>query len=149
MISQILNDNLTSWIVQVFALAALGSLLPLLFRIRHPRTQLAYCHLVLVVCAVLPVIQPWRHRIIVVQDSAAGPAANVTVPLESMLPIHAFPEWNQILSWILIAGLLIRLPWLAAGLMKIRTYRLAGKPLESWMSSGNGCMHPRYRTANR
>jgi hypothetical protein len=49
MIFQFLQSNLASWVVQVLVIASLGALLPVLFRIRHPRTQLAYTHFILAV----------------------------------------------------------------------------------------------------
>jgi hypothetical protein len=59
-----LHDNLAAWAVQVLLMGSLGALLPLVFRLRHPRTQLAYNHLVLAACLVLPLIQPWHPSII-------------------------------------------------------------------------------------
>jgi hypothetical protein len=52
--------NLPAWIAQVFIIAAVGAIIPALFRIRHPRTQLVYCHLLLAACLVLPFVQPWK-----------------------------------------------------------------------------------------
>src|SRR5260370_31422037 len=59
--------NLLSWMEQVLIIASLGSLLLIVFRIRHPRTQLAYCHILLAVCLALPFIQPWRHPVVPVK----------------------------------------------------------------------------------
>jgi len=59
-----LHDNLAAWAMQVLLMGSLGALLPLVFRLRHPRTQLAYNHLVLAACLVLPLIQPWHPSII-------------------------------------------------------------------------------------
>ena len=47
MIPGFVFDNLTPWLIQVSLVATAGALLPLLFRIRHPRSQLAYYHVVL------------------------------------------------------------------------------------------------------
>src|SRR5580693_9690035 len=63
--------NLISWMWQVFVIATLGWLLPSLFRIRHPRTQLAYYHAVLALCLILPLAEPWRHPVI--HSAAADP----------------------------------------------------------------------------
>ena len=50
----ILNlHNLLAWMEQVIAIALAGALLPVVFQVRHPRTQLAYCHLILAVCLLL------------------------------------------------------------------------------------------------
>ena len=116
MISPTLAGNVTSWLAQVFVIASLGALLPLLFRIRHPRTQLAYNHLVLAACLLLPLMQPWHPR-----GSAAAMQPDflgIGSPLE------------QVALWILAAGSVIRLGWLTAGMIRIRSYRLASLPVQ-------------------
>ena len=129
MISQFLQSNLASWVAQVFVIATVGASLPLLFRIRHPRTQLAYTHFVLAVCAFIPLIQPWRHPILS-PDSPAG----VTITYGTLLPantIHIPFGWDRVAWAVLAAGFVFRLGWLAAGLIHIRRYRISSKPLES------------------
>src|SRR4051812_10184923 len=113
MIFQFLQSNLESWIAQVFVIATLGALLPVLFRIRHPRTQLAYTHLVLAVCVFLPLLQPWTHAIFS-PDSQTG----VTVTFGAMVlknGIHFPFGWERIVWAVLMAGFVFRLGWLAAG----------------------------------
>ena len=59
----------------------MGLLLPIVLRSRHPKTQLAYCHILLAVCLLAPAVQPWRHPVIVTRDvrltgaDSGGPAA--------------------------------------------------------------------------
>jgi hypothetical protein len=111
MISQFLQSNLASWIVQVFVIASLGALLPVVFRIRHPRTQLAYTHFVLAVCVFLPLIQPWKHSI-VSPDLQSG----VTITYGAMIlknGIHLPIGWDRIAWAVLAAGFVFRLGWLA------------------------------------
>ena len=72
MIPEMLYSNLASWAAQVFVIASLGALLPQVFRIRHPRTQLAYGHLVLAVCLALPLIQPWQPLMPSLPGAAIG-----------------------------------------------------------------------------
>ena len=94
MISQFLQSNLASWITQVFVIATVGASLPVLFRIRHPRTQLAYTHFVLAVCVFIPLMQPWRHAILS-PDSHSG----VTItygPLILINGIHIPFGWDRI-----------------------------------------------------
>jgi hypothetical protein len=51
-------DNLHSWAMQVSVIASIGAVLPLVLHMRHPQSQLAYCHPLLTACLVLPVVQP-------------------------------------------------------------------------------------------
>lgn len=105
--------NLLAWMEQAFLLASIGSLLLLLFRIRHPWTKLGYCHTLLLVCLALPWIQPWRHE--------AAPSAAATHWI-------ALPDTRLIL-WLLLAGGAAKLGWLLAGLWRIRKYRISSMPM--------------------
>jgi beta-lactamase regulating signal transducer with metallopeptidase domain len=87
-------------------LAAAGSLLLAIFRIRHPWTKLAYCHSLLAICLVLPWIQPWRR--------AAAPS---TIPQV------------RLIVWLLTAGGAAKLIWLLAGLWRIRKCRISSMPM--------------------
>ena len=144
-------DNLLPWMAQVFIIAAVGALLPVLFRIRHPRTQLIYCHLVLAVCVAVPVLQPWRRPIVVIgpaDESATTspvqqphkatevkpipviptPATQATAPLKQpLIAIELFSR--RTILWILAIGAVVRLGWLVGGLWQIRRYRIASTPL--------------------
>src|SRR5216117_3224778 len=46
-------QNFFSWAAQVSILALLGAVLPVVFRIDHPRSHLAYCYALLVTCIVI------------------------------------------------------------------------------------------------
>jgi beta-lactamase regulating signal transducer with metallopeptidase domain len=108
----VLSDNLISWWIQVTVIAALGTALPILFRIRHPRTQIAYYHLILVVCVVLPLIEPWYHPLLIA-NGAVQRGVN-------FLPGVSWPTY---LMWVFAAGILVKLCWLAGGYLQIRSYR--------------------------
>ena len=112
-------DNLTSWLIQVFLVASVGALLPLLLRIRHPRSQLVYCHSVLLLCFALPVIQPLQESLIVAtaRVSDVQPAQNPQV------------AWGTVVLWLLVAGILARLCWLGAGLRQLTRYRNSAIPI--------------------
>ena len=66
MIAAFSLDNLTLWALQATLVASVGAILPLVLRIRHPRSLLAYHHAVLLLCFALPVIQPWQDSLEVV-----------------------------------------------------------------------------------
>src|SRR5437868_10777678 len=64
------GGNWLSWTEQVLILASLASVLPSVLRLRHPQTQLAYYHAILVLCLLLPLVQPWRHPVLQVESRA-------------------------------------------------------------------------------
>jgi len=147
-------NNVLSWVVQTILVACAGAVLPILFRLRHARTQLAWCHILLAVCLLLPVLQPWRH-------APAGPApaaargeihadTNLNLPARSAVPaprqfdlparaasaeappappVRTSIPGNPIVWWVLAAGAAGRFAWLLAGLWRIRRYRIAAMPL--------------------
>ncbi len=112
-------SNLITWMEQVFVVATLGWLLPVLFRIRHPRTQLIYCHVVLALCLILPLAEPWQHPVI--HRAAIS-------PVEAARAIPGLP-WTRLVLCALAAGGAARLIWLLAGLWRIRRYRIGAMPL--------------------
>jgi beta-lactamase regulating signal transducer with metallopeptidase domain len=148
-------QNLLPWIEQVTVIALVGALLPVVFQVRHPRTQLAYCHMILVLCLLLPFLQPWRHPVVMISGISPMPEeapvvaaplvarSSAKAPKEAVLPTPVPsapiqspqpPFWrklrgDRLLLGILTAGVLGRLSWLVAGLWHIRRYRIAATPL--------------------
>ncbi|HJT86798.1 MAG TPA: M56 family metallopeptidase, partial [Bryobacteraceae bacterium] len=144
--------NVEAWIAQSLLVAFVGALLPVLFRIRHPRTQLAYCHLVVAICFVLPLIQPWKHPLILAAPETET-AAGTTTPSWVEQAVRVVPEQSQspaktpaqpasvfrsvvsptlranLLFALLLAGVLARLCWLFAELWQTRKCRIASMPL--------------------
>src|SRR5688572_14265791 len=118
MISQLLLSNLTPWLIQSLLVAMAGALLPLLFRVRHPRSQLTYYHAILILCFALPLIQSWQEPIAIVTG----------LPLLSTSPSTA-TSWEMLLAAVLLAGIAVKLSWLAIGLSQLRRYRKRAVPL--------------------
>jgi beta-lactamase regulating signal transducer with metallopeptidase domain len=143
--------NILAWMEQAFLLASAGSLLLMIFRIRHAPTKLAYCHGLLAVCLALPLLQPWRHPVVVSDsaaathaDPAAGPAVDAqpsanssstsAAATASRPPTVVKPRATQtpdgrLILWLLAAGAAVKLCWLLGGLWRIRKYRIASMPL--------------------
>src|SRR4029434_8927762 len=104
MIPGFVLDNLTPWLIQVLLVATVGALLPLLFRIRHPGSQLAYYHVVLGLCLVLSLIQTWQVCLAVLVSNSQPDHEVVTV------------SWARVAVWILLTGVVAKLAWLGIGL---------------------------------
>jgi hypothetical protein len=123
--------NLASWMAQVLVMASVGAMLPLAFRIRHPKSQLLFCHAVLAGCLVLPLAQPWRRPGALAPAAGAPEAGPASAPETSgasadsrALAPQQFPTAHasrplaslvsaRLLLWILAAGAVGRLLWLA------------------------------------
>src|SRR5436190_2971147 len=111
-------DNMLSWLVQVSVIATGGALLPALLRIRHPKSQLAYYHAILLLCLAFPLIQPLQHPLVVVTSSFAH--ARSGAPGIS---------WSGVILGMVAAGIVGKFLWLAVGLWQLRRFRKSAIPL--------------------
>ena len=64
-------ENVVAYSLQIGLLVGLASLIPALLRLRLPKARLAYWHLLLAACLVLPQTRPWKQAIITVTTPAA------------------------------------------------------------------------------
>jgi hypothetical protein len=106
------SANLLAWMEQALILALVGSFSLRVLRVRHPRTQLIFCHALLAVCLLLPLLQPWRHPEMMAQA-----------------PAKAGIAWTRIILWGLAAGVAAKVLWMLGGLWRIRGYRIGAMPL--------------------
>ncbi len=109
-------NNVAGYSLQVAVLVAVGSLLPILLRFRRPRIMLAYWQVLLATCLLLPAIQTWQATP-AVQAAQAGRAES-----EFVLTGVGY-EIDSLLLAVLGIGVLIRLSWMAIGLVRLRSYR--------------------------
>src|SRR5262245_35802610 len=120
-------ENLLSWAAQVVLVASLAAILPIAFRIRHPQWHLAYCQLVLALCLVLPLVQPWRHPLIAVRADVQNirPAAPISTSTGTGAAAATRPAWpwERIVLLTFLAGVSAKLFWFGAGLCQLRRYR--------------------------
>ena len=108
----LISHILPAWIAQTLIVATVGALLPIVFRVRHPRTQLFYCHAVLALCLLLPFAQGIVNR-----SGSPGMNSGLTLPNGPWLP------------GILAAGIALQWCLMSAGLWRIRRSRIAATPL--------------------
>jgi TonB family protein len=115
--------NFLSYCLQVILLVVVGTALPALFRLRAPHVLLAYWQGLLVICLVLPALQPWRP------PEIASSIADGTVSISfqgvqtGAGDLHAW--LYPLIAGVLLAGMLVRLAWLALGLSRLRAIRRA------------------------
>ena len=128
MIPETVLANLQSWVIQVFVIASIGMALPWILRIRHPRSQLIFCHLLLASCLILPLLQPWQHPVVVLKQPALA-AASLPAVAGNAAGVVVGSSWRQVAVWILVAGIVARLSWTISGLWMIRRRRASATPL--------------------
>jgi TonB family protein len=121
--------NVAPYAVQMLCITALAELLFRMLPVAAAGFRYAFWRLVLVAALVLP----WLLR---ASPPVAAPAASVPAGVPA-LPLSqtadaavavtaSASEWFSLLPWIFAAGVVLRLSWLTAGLVRLRVLRRSG-----------------------
>jgi len=115
-------DNLLAYSLQVTALAAVGTVLPLVLKLRHPGALLHYWQALFAACLLLPVIQPWRS--LPVETFSLNAVGSVRIETTFAVASEASVNLSlpELLAAVLVLGVLARLSWLAVGFCRLRLY---------------------------
>jgi TonB family protein len=116
-------NNFVAYSLQIAILAAAGTLLAFLFRLRLPRVTLLYWQILLLACLFVPCLQRWEHPVL--SPVAGGVRSSSFI---SMMEIPTNAEFMGFISWemfalILAAGIFLRLFWLTIGFFRLRLFR--------------------------
>ena len=128
-----LLSNVWAVAVQAAVLVAVGGALPWLFRLWSPRARLAYWRALLVACLLLPLAQPW----VAVSGEPQLPSSVGSITRVTADDIGAGTEFAAattsesgrrfdpaaVTVVVLLAGVALRLGWLAAGLFVLQRMR--------------------------
>ena len=123
-------SNLGLYSLQIGLLVGVAAVVPALVRLRAPAARLAYWHILLLACVALPVLRPWTQEVITAPPAVSfrnSQVAHHTPPT----PVHRSFPWGEAALWALAAGAAGRMIWLAAGLWRLRRYRLHSEPLDT------------------
>jgi beta-lactamase regulating signal transducer with metallopeptidase domain len=129
-------SNLLFWSAQVAVLVTAAGLLPRLFQIRQPRALLNYWRGLLLICFVLPLLQPW-HRLPSSADVLVVPGVSDVAFSPSPTPAATtwhFPSMEgiaQLIGITIVGGIALRFAILALGLWRLRRFRQASSPILS------------------
>ena len=123
-------SNLLAWAIQATILIAAAALTPALLRVQSARAQMRTFQLVLFGLLALPVVQPWKHPVY---------SASTFTPVDisrtaAVEPAQSRPErppfdWEQVVVYVLVAGMAARGSLLALGLFRLNRYRRLSEPL--------------------
>ncbi len=139
MIDLVFVSNLLAWSGQVTLITVAAAALVFFLRVRAPGVRHVWWRVVLAICLLLPLVQPWRTGPDLIADSSiqAPPWASTselgssratagTAP--SLLPTPRLPaSWPVAVVAVLAAGAVLRFAWLGAGLLRLRRLRGAGE----------------------
>lgn len=131
----ILLGNMLAWGLQVAAIAALGLVLPVLFRLTSPNARLVYLRGLLLVCLALPVMQPWVPLLPAALDPADsltlafGEAGVAAPPALARTPVSRRWPPELVIGAVYVAGLAGRLAWMGLGLWSLARLRRGSRRL--------------------
>ena len=130
---QLVWDNLVTYSMQIGLLVGLAAFVPAALRLRLPASRLAYWHILLAACLLLPAVRPWKQ--VAVTLSAYVPAVMPAPAPQQASPAPAVPI-AEIALILLGAGMLIRMGWLATGFWRLARLRRHSQPLRPASSWG-------------
>ena len=129
---QLVWDNLVAYSMQIGLLVGLAAFVPAVLRLRLPAGRLAYWHILLAACLLLPAIRPWKQAVLAF--TAYVPQA-IAAPVPPQPPPAPTMPLAEIALILLGAGMLVRMAWLATGLWRLarlRRHSLPLLPASSW-----------------
>jgi TonB family protein len=131
-------SNLFAWSLQVALLVAVAFAALVLLRIELPGLRHAFLRVVLLACLLLPFVQS-THPSSALAGGAVTTSAAGFVPLDGAVPNPGRPSLTElfdayvppVVAFVLAAGVLGRLAWMAAGIHRLRRLRYAGVAADS------------------
>ena len=80
---QLIWDNLVSYSMQIGLLVGLAAFIPAALRLRLPASRLAYWHILLAACLLLPALRPWKQAAITLTRYVPTPITASGLPARS------------------------------------------------------------------
>jgi TonB family protein len=115
---------LITWSIQALALTAAGALVAL--TLANANARLIFWQGLLLALLVLPAVEPWQIRPVVVVKAAPMPIPDSQAAAEAQSGPGWQPQW-----WVLLiaAGAAVRVLWIGAGFLRLRNFRRKATPL--------------------
>ena len=142
--------NLAAWSLQVGVLGLAAAALARLLPVERPAVRLALGQALLALVLGLPLVQPWHATAAAVSWSfalAPSTAALSGPAVPGANPSMAPPVWPTAVAGLLLLGAALRLSWLGAGLVRLRSLGRRAQPLDApaWLRTLRDEVVPRAR----
>jgi TonB family protein len=122
--------NLLSVAAQIGCIAIMAGLAISLLRITAPDLSYFLWRIVLVVCLAVPWMQTPQTRVELAAETLFADVATSIGPARPTSGPSAFTiDWTFVVTAILVGGALLRLAWVAVGLLRLRRFRASGDPM--------------------
>ena len=126
MSTHLIWDNLVAYSMQIGLLIGLAAFVPTLLRLKVPHAKLAYWHILLIACFILPAVRPWKQAMLTVSHPVFTNIADLP-PMQPMPPTPL--SSSEIALMILGAGVVLRLCWFSAAFLRLGRLRRHSLPL--------------------
>ena len=129
---QLIWDNLVAYSLQIGLLVGLAAFIPTALRLRLPAVKLAYWQILLAACLLLPAVRPWKRVVLTLTTYVP---TQIAAPVTRQPPVAPGLSPAEIALFLLGAGMLVRLVWLASGfwrLARLRRHSRPLRPVSSW-----------------
>jgi TonB family protein len=118
--------NFLAYVAQVTLIVLVCAGLPRLLKLRSPGVQYAFWRTLLVICLLLPIVQPWQTHEMVFMPAPVGappplPAAPPTGGASA--PSAAAFDWVAAAQFVILLGISARIGWIAIGMTRLRRMR--------------------------
>ncbi|HEY6344707.1 MAG TPA: M56 family metallopeptidase [Bryobacteraceae bacterium] len=114
---------LAAWSAQILLLVCVGAVAAL--ALRHPKARLLFWQSLLLLAVLLPVLEPWKPAPVEAITTSASLIVHVALSAAPPAPWYTRIHWRtEYLFAFIAAGAALRLLWMAAGLLRLRRYRL-------------------------
>jgi TonB family protein len=114
---------LVAWSAQILLLVSVGAIAAL--ALRHPKARLLFWQSLLLLVVLLPVLEPWKPAPVEAITTSASVIVHVALSAAPPAPWYTRIHWRtEYLFAFIAAGAALRLLWMAAGLLRLRRYRL-------------------------
>ena len=118
--------NFLAYVCQVTLIVLVCAGLPRLLKLRSPGVQYAFWRTLLVVCLLLPIVQPWHAAQMVFSPSPSQPPPVVSAPTPTPgAPAAAAAgfDWVAAAPFVILLGIAVRIGWISVGMTRLRRMR--------------------------
>lgn len=129
MTTSLLLGDLLTWCLQIALVTVCAATLPPVVRLKMPAARLAFWQLTLAAFLLLPLLCPWQNEVVSAPNISSSSGWIKVASHHSSGHVMPFPA-TDILFWILIGGVAVRVSLIAIGLLRLRRYRRRATPLE-------------------
>ena len=119
-------SNLLAWSLQIGVLVLVAALASSVLPLRIPRARLFHWQMVLMASLALPLLRPWKQEVL--SDTVS--VTTVAVARAAGSRVHSGMPLDQAALWLILAGIVGRAAWLAAGFWRLRQYRRRSRLLD-------------------